>query len=79
MKYGVTNKYTTGHFTLRDGFEIPEGTPVVWGESNCKGELFPYWTLPVEIAMQLSGNRHDSMHRFVVVHPDHVTGVKESV
>ena len=73
MRRGVTNKYTTGHFTLRDSFDIPEGTPVVWGEPDCKGELFPHWTLPGDVALKLSGNSHDSRHRFVVVHPDHVT------
>ena len=76
MEYGVTNKYTTGHFNLRDSFDIPEGTPVVRGEPDCNGDPFPLWTLPKEVAMQLSGNSHDSLHRFVSVHPDHVTKVE---
>ncbi|PTX49105.1 hypothetical protein IQ03_04801 [Gemmobacter caeni] len=73
MKTSVTNKFTTGHYGLRDTFDIPEGTPVIFGAPDCEGKPFPHWTLSVETAAQLSGNLHDSAHRFVVVHPDHVT------
>jgi hypothetical protein len=72
METGYTNKHTTGHFSLRDSFDIPEGTKVIYGVKDCYGELFPHWVLEVETAIELSGNEHDSIHRFVVVHPDHV-------
>lgn len=73
MKHGITNKFTTGHFTLRDSFDIPQGTPVVYGERDCDGNHFPHWTLPESVARELSGNSHDSQYRFVTVHLDHVT------
>ena len=50
MKHGITNKFTTGHFTLRDSFDIPQGTPVVYGERDCDGNHFPHWTLPESVA-----------------------------
>jgi hypothetical protein len=79
MRHGVTNKFTTGHFSLRDSFDIPAGTPVFFGLPDCNGEPFPHWALDEKTAFALSGNAHDSTNRFVVVHSDHVTekeGVK---
>lgn len=73
MKHGFTNKHTTGHFSLRDSFDIPEGTPVVYGAPDCDGKPFPHWVLTEETAHNLSGNSHDAKHRFVSIHPDHVT------
>jgi hypothetical protein len=73
MRYGVTNKHTTGHFSLRDSFDIPKGTRVVFGALDCGGVPFEGWTLPEKVARDLSGNEHDAAHRFVVVHPDNVT------
>lgn len=73
MKHGVTNKHTTGHFNLRGSFNIPQGTPVVFGAKDCNGDPFLQWTLPEKVAAELSGNTHDSGYRFVVVHPEHVT------
>ena len=73
MRHGKTNKFTTGFFELRDNFEIPEGTPVVYGAKDCDGKPFPHWVLAEETAARLSGNSHDSKYRFVCVHPDHVT------
>ena len=73
MKFGTTNKHTTGHFTLRDSFDIPEGTRVVYGAPDCDGQPFPHWTLPEHVARDLSGDSHDAAHRFVTVHADHVT------
>jgi len=72
MKTSVTNKFTTGSFCLRSSFDIPEGTPVVFGERDCDGQVFPHWVLTMEAAKALSGNEHDSARRFVVVHEDHV-------
>jgi len=72
MKHGHTNKHTTGHFYIKGGFDIPEGTPVVWGESDCDGEPMQEWTLPEEVARHLSGDSHASKHYFIVVHPDNV-------
>lgn len=73
MKRGVTNKFTTGHFSLRESFDIPEGTPVVFGARDCDGKPFLHWVLSEQTALELSGNAHDSKYRFVSVHPDHVT------
>lgn len=73
MRHGITNKHTTGHFNLRDSFDIPQGTPVIYGAADCDGKPFPHWALPEETARKLSGNSHDSRYRFAVVHPDHVT------
>lgn len=74
MRHGKTNKYTTGNFNLRDdSFDIPEGTPVVYGAPDCDGKPFPQWVLSEETARDLSGNSHDSRHRFIVVHPENVT------
>lgn len=79
MKPGTTNKHTTGHFSLRDSFDIPEGTRVVYGAKDCDGQLFPHWVLPEHVARELSGNSHDAAHRFVTVHADHVTPDPEPV
>lgn len=73
MKTSVTNKITTGHFSLRDSFDIPAGTPVIFGAPDCDGKPFAYWVLAEETAARLSGNPHDAARRFIVVHPDHVT------
>lgn len=70
---GKTNKLTTGHFNLRDSFDIPEGTQVEFGAADCDGNPFQFWTLTETAARELSGNVHDSAHRFVVVHSDNVT------
>ena len=72
MKYGFTNKFTTGHFNLRDSFDIPDGTAVEYGIRDCNGIPYLEWVLPANIAAQLSGNEHDSRYRFVVIHPDNV-------
>lgn len=72
MKHGKTNKFTTGHFNLRDSFDIPQGTPVVFGAPDCDGNPFQEWTLAENIARELSGNSHDSKYRFVVVRPENV-------
>lgn len=77
MQRGITNKFTTGHFSLRDSFDIPQGTQVVYGAKDCNGQPFLNWTLPENVARDLSGNSHDSAHRFVVVHADHVTVSEE--
>lgn len=71
MKHGVTNKFTTGNFG-RQSFDIPKGTHVVYGASDCDGDPFNEWTLPAKVAGDLSGNKHDAACRFVVVHPDNV-------
>jgi len=73
MRHGITNKHTTGYFNLRECFDIPQGTPVIYGAADCEGKAFPHWTLSQETAFKLSDNSHDSQYRFVVVHPDHVT------
>lgn len=75
MKRGTTNKPTTGNFGEVRGavFDIPEGTRVVYGAPDCDGNPFPHWTLPEHTARALSGNEHDSRHRFVSIHADHVT------
>ena len=73
MQLGKTNRFTTGHFGLRDSFDIPAGTPVVFGQPDCDGQPFPHWALEEHTARGLSGNAHDSAHRFVVVHADNVT------
>lgn len=78
MRHGITNKFTTGHFNLRDSFDIPQGTPATWGLPDCDGNPFPHWALSEKTARDLSGNSHDSAHRFVTIHPDHVTENKES-
>lgn len=72
MQHGLTNKPTTGHFDLQDSFDIPAGTPVVFGAPDCDGNPFPRWTLPESVARELSGNAHDSKYRFVSVHADNV-------
>jgi len=72
VKHGLTNRFTTGHFGLRDSFEIPAGSPVVFGLPDCDGKPLPHWALTEETARALSGNAHDSAHRFVIVHPDNV-------
>jgi hypothetical protein len=72
MKHGATTCFTTGHFSLRDSFDIPAGTPVVFGLPDCNGRPFPHWALAEATARALSGNAHDSAHRFVAVHSDHV-------
>lgn len=73
MRHGKTNAATLGSFGLPDSFNIPEGTPVVWGAPDCDRNPFPHWTLSEETARRLSGNSHDSAHRFVVVAPVKVT------
>ena len=67
MKTGVTTKPLTGSFGWRDEFAIPAGTQVVFGAADCNGQPFDRWTLPESVARELSGNAHDSAHRFVVV------------
>lgn len=73
MHHGITNKRLIGSFGLRDAFDIPAGTPVVFGQADCDGAPFPYWALAEDTARALSGNAHDSAHRFVMVPTDHVT------
>jgi len=79
MKYGKTNKYLVFDFGFVRGpmYQMPPGTPVVYGQKDCDGDPFPHWTLPEHIARELSGNGHDSKHRFVVVHPDHIEEIEQ--
>ena len=67
MKTGKTRVELLGSFGWRDKFTIPAGTPVIYGALDCDGNPFNKWTLPESVAYELSGNAHDSAHRFVVV------------
>ena len=72
LKTGTTRKDLIASFGLRDEFTVPAGTPVVFGAKDCEGNPFNKWTLPEYIARELSGNAHDSAHRFVVIRSEHV-------
>jgi hypothetical protein len=75
MEYvnGYIKRATTGQFCGPiTKFDIPEGTRVVHNATDCDGNLFPHWVLPVGVARELSGNDHDSAHRFVIIPDDNV-------
>jgi len=67
MKTGKTRVDLIGSFGWRDEFTIPAGTIVQYGARDCMGEPFDRWTLPEIVARELSGNDHDSSHRFVII------------
>ena len=72
LKIGTTRKDLIASFGLRDEFTVPAGTPVVFGSKDCEGRPFDKWTLPEHVARELSGNAHDSAHRFVVIGAEYV-------
>lgn len=73
MIYGTTREdYKFSFSGKMFGFTIPKGTRVVWGEKDCAGVAFPYWVLPFDTAIKLSGNTHDPVYRFVTVDSNNV-------
>lgn len=70
MIYGTTledTKFASCGRWFAYRFTIPKGTRVIMGAKDREGFTFPYWVLPFETALKLSGSIHDSKHRFVVI------------
>jgi len=67
MQRGTVTREVIGRFDSRNTFKIPTGTRVIFGQLDCTGDPFDAWALPEHTARELSGNAHDSKHRFVTV------------
>ena len=79
MKTGKTRVDVQASFGWRDEFTIPAGTIVQYGARDCDGNPFNKWTLPQKVAAELSGNEHDSKHRFVIVPSEYVSADVKSI